>query len=327
MTTLTLSRALNEGLRKAMESDPKVLIMGEDVGKLGGVFRVTDGLQKDFGEDRVIDTPLAESGIVGTAIGLALRGYRPVCEIQFDGFVYPAFDQIVSQLAKMAYRSLGKVKLPVVVRIPFGGGIGAVEHHSESPEALFVHTPGLRVVACGDPADAYAMIQQSVLCDDPVIFFEPKRRYWDKSEVDTVGGLAASTPIDSARTLVTGDDLTLLCYGPMVRTCVESAAAAAGEDISVEVIDLRSLSPLDLPAIFASVRKTGRCVVVHEAPVTGGLGAEIAARVTQECFYSLEAPVLRVGGYSTPYPPSRMEEHYLPDLDRVLDAVDRSLAY
>ncbi len=327
MTTLTISRALNEGLRKAMENDPKVLIMGEDVGKLGGVFRVTDGLAKDFGEDRVIDTPLAESGIVGTAIGLALRGYRPICEIQFDGFVYPAFDQIVSQLAKMAYRSLGKVKLPVVVRIPFGGGIGAVEHHSESPEALFAHTPGLRVVACGDPQDAYAMIQQAVNCDDPVIFFEPKRRYWDKSEVDIAGGLAAAPPIDAARTLVTGDDVTVLCYGPMVRTCIESAAAAAGEDTSVEVIDLRSLSPLDLTTIFTSVRKTGRCVIVHEAPVTGGLGAEIAARITQECFYSLEAPVLRVGGYSIPYPPSRMEEHYLPDLDRVLDAVDRSLSY
>jgi 2-oxoisovalerate dehydrogenase E1 component beta subunit len=327
MTTLTLSRALNEGLRKAMENDAKVLIMGEDVGKLGGVFRVTDGLQKDFGEDRVIDTPLAESGIIGTAIGLALRGYRPICEIQFDGFVYPAFDQIVSQLAKMAYRSLGKVRLPVVVRIPFGGGIGAVEHHSESPEVHFVHTAGLRVVACGDPADAFAMIQQAVLSDDPVIFFEPKRRYWDKSEVDTVGGLAAAPAIDQSRTLVTGTDLTLLCYGPMVRTCVESASAAALEGRSIEVIDLRSLSPLDLGAITGSVRKTGRCVVVHEAPVTGGLGAEIAARVTQECFYSLEAPVLRVGGYSIPYPPSRIEEYYLPDLDRVLDAVDRSLAY
>jgi 2-oxoisovalerate dehydrogenase E1 component beta subunit len=327
MTTLTLSRAMNEGLRKAMENDPKVLIMGEDVGKLGGVFRVTDGLQKDFGEDRVIDTPLAESGIIGTAIGLALRGYRPVCEIQFDGFVYPAFDQIVSQLAKMAYRSLGKVRLPITVRIPFGGGIGAVEHHSESPEALFVHTAGLRVLACGDPADAYAMIQQAISCDDPVIFFEPKRRYWDKSEVDIAGGVAAAPPIYRARTLASGTDLTLLCYGPMVRTCAEAAAAAREDGTSVEVINLRTLSPLDTETIFASVRKTGRCVVVHEAPVTAGLGAEIAARVTQECFYSLEAPVLRVGGYSIPYPPSRIEEHYLPDLDRVLDAVDRSLAY
>jgi 2-oxoisovalerate dehydrogenase E1 component beta subunit len=327
MTALTLSKALNEGLRKAMENDPKVLIMGEDVGKLGGVFRVTDGLQKDFGEDRVIDTPLAESGIIGTAIGLALRGYRPVCEIQFDGFVFPAFDQIVSQLAKMAYRSRGNVRLPITVRIPFGGGIGAVEHHSESPEVLFVHTSGLRVVACGDPADGYALIQQSISSDDPVIFFEPKRRYWDKSEIDLAGGVAAAPALDSARTLRPGEDLTLLCYGPMVRTCVEAAAAAHAEGKSLEVIDLRSLSPLDVSTIVSSVRKTSRCVVVHEAAVTAGLGAEIAARVSEECFYSLEAPVLRVGGYSTPYPPSRMEEHYLPDLDRVLDAVDRSLAY
>jgi pyruvate dehydrogenase E1 component beta subunit len=327
MTTLTLSKALNEGLRKALENDPKVLIMGEDVGKLGGVFRVTDGLQKDFGEDRVIDTPLAESGIVGTAIGLALRGYRPVCEIQFDGFVMPAFDQIVSQLAKMPFRSLGKLRLPVVIRIPFGGGIGAVEHHSESPEALFVHTAGLRVVACGDPADAYAMIQQSVTCDDPVIFFEPKRRYWDRADVDTAGGVAAALPLDRARILADGTEATLVCYGPMVRTCVEAAGAAAAEGRSLEVIDLRSLSPLDAETIFASVRKTGRCVVVHEAPVTAGLGAEIAARVSQECFYNLEAPVLRVAGYSVPYPPSRIEEHYLPDLDRVLDSVDRAFTY
>ena len=327
MTTLTLSKAINEGLRKALEDDPKVVVMGEDVGKLGGVFRVTDGLQKDFGESRVVDTPLAESGIVGTAIGLALRGYRPVCEIQFDGFVYPAFDQIVSQLAKMSYRSLGKLRLPVVVRIPFGGGIGAVEHHSESPEVLFVHTAGLRVVACGDPADAYAMIQQAISSDDPVIFLEPKRRYWDKTSVDLAGGVAAAQPLDRARTLAAGTDVTLLCYGPMVRTCLEAAAAAQEEGRSVEVIDLRSLSPLDTALIFASVRKTGRCVVVHEAPVTAGLGAEIAARVSQECFYHLEAPVLRVGGYSTPYPPSRIEENYLPDLDRVLDAVDRAFGY
>jgi 2-oxoisovalerate dehydrogenase E1 component beta subunit len=327
VTTLTLSRALNEGLRKAMEDDPKVLIMGEDVGKLGGVFRVTDGLQKDFGEARVVDTPLAESGIVGTAIGLALRGYRPACEIQFDGFVFPAFNQIVSQLAKMRYRSLGQLSLPVVIRIPFGGGIGAVEHHSESPEALFAHTAGLRVVACGDPADAYTMIQQSIRLDDPVIFFEPKRRYWDKAEVDTAAGLDAAVPLNQARTVAAGTDVTVLAYGPMVRTCAQAAVAAAEEGRSLEVIDLRSLAPLDTETIFASVRKTGRCVVVHEGAVTGGLGAEIAARVTQECFYSLEAPVLRIGGYSTPYPPSRLEEIYLPDLDRVLDGVDRALAW
>jgi pyruvate dehydrogenase E1 component beta subunit len=327
MTVLTLSKALNAGLRKALEDDPKVLIMGEDVGKLGGVFRVTDGLQKDFGEARVVDTPLAESGIVGTAVGLALRGYRPVCEIQFDGFVFPAFDQIVNQLAKMRMRSLGSAGVPVVIRIPCGGGIGAVEHHSESPEAYFVHAAGLRVVACSGPADAYTMIQQSIRSDDPVIFFEPKRRYWDKAEVDTAAPLAEALPLTSARTVVEGTDVTVLAYGPMVRTCVEASVAAREDGRQIEVIDLRSLSPLDIGTITESVRRTGRCVVVHEAPVTAGLGAEIAARVTEQCFYQLEAPVLRVGAFSTPYPPSRLEDHYLPDLDRVLDAVDRSFAY
>jgi len=327
MTTVTLARALNEGLRRALEDDPKVLIMGEDVGKLGGVFRITDGLQKDFGESRVVDTPLAESGIVGTAIGLALRGYRPVCEIQFDGFVYPAFNQIVSQLAKMRYRSRGHVTLPVVIRIPFGGGIGAVEHHSESPEALFAHTAGLRVVACSGGADAFTMIQQAIRSDDPVIFFEPKRRYWEKADIDTSVSPADALPLDVARTVAAGSDLTLLAYGPMVKVGLGAAAAAREEGRSIEVIDLRSLSPLDMTTIAASVRRTGRCVVAHEAPTSSGLGAEIAARVTEECFYALEAPVLRVGGFPTPYPPSRLEEHYLPDLDRVLDAVDRAFGY
>ena len=326
MTKLTLSRALNEGMRRALEADPQVLIMGEDVGKLGGVFRVTDGLQKDFGEHRVVDTPLAESAIVGTAIGLAMRGYRPVCEIQFDGFVFTATDQIVNQLAKMRYRSRGLVTLPVVIRIPFGGGIGAVEHHSESPEVFFAHTPGLRVVACGDPADAFAMIQLAIASDDPVIFFEPKRRYWDKGEVDTSAPLDSMLPLDTARIVLPGDDVTLLCYGPLVRTCAEAAMAAREEGRSVEVIDLRSLSPLDMEAIAASVTRTGRCVIAHEAPVYAGLGAEIAARVTERCFYHLEAPVLRVGGFSAPYPPSRLEDHYLPDLDRILNAVDRTFA-
>jgi len=326
-TSLTLSKAINAGLRRAMENDPKVLIMGEDVGKLGGVFRVTDGLQKDFGEDRVIDTPLAESGIVGTAIGLALRGYRPVCEIQFDGFVYPAADQIISQLAKMRYRSRGNVSLPVTIRIPCGGGIGAVEHHSESPEAMFAHTAGLRVVACADPADAFTMIQQSISSDDPVIFFEPKRRYWDKGEVDVASDLADALPFDRAKIALEGTDVTLLCYGPMVRTCLESALAARGDGRSIEVVDARSLSPLDEDTICASVRRTGRCVIAHEAPVYGGLGAEIAARITERCFYELEAPVLRVGGFATPYPPSRLEDYYLPDLDRILDAVDRTFGY
>ncbi|GII77396.1 2-oxoisovalerate dehydrogenase subunit beta [Sphaerisporangium rufum] len=324
MTTLTLAKAINEGLRAAMEQDPKVLIMGEDVGKLGGVFRVTDGLQKDFGESRVIDTPLAESGIIGTAIGLALRGYRPVCEIQFDGFVFPAADQIITQLAKMPLRSLGKLRLPVVVRIPCGGGIGAVEHHSESPEAYFTHTAGLRVVACSNPVDAFHMIQQAIRCEDPVVFFEPKRRYWEKADLDRD---ATPVPFDRGRVVREGRDVTLLAYGPMVKTCLEAAAAAADDGRSVEVVDLRSLSPLDMEAIVRSVRKTGRCVVAHEAPVFSGLGAEIAARTTEACFYHLEAPVLRVGGFSTPYPPSRLEEHYLPDLDRVLDAVDRTFAF
>jgi 2-oxoisovalerate dehydrogenase E1 component beta subunit len=325
---LTMARALNEGLRAAMERDPKVILMGEDIGKLGGVFRVTDGLQKDFGEDRVFDTPLAESGIVGTAIGLALRGYRPVCEIQFDGFVYPAYDQIVSQLAKMHARSKGAVRLPVVVRIPFGGGIGAVEHHSESPEAYFAHTAGLKVVACSNPVDAHLMVQQAIATDDPVIFFEPKRRYWEKAEVD-LGADPLADPADlwRARVVREGTDVTLVAYGPMVRTCLDAATAAEEDGRSLEVVDLRSVSPLDWPTLWASVRRTRRLVVVHEAPLSLGLGAEIAARASEELYYEMEAPVLRVTGYDTPYPPSRVEEDYLPDLDRVLHAVDRSLSF
>ncbi|MBC9714289.1 alpha-ketoacid dehydrogenase subunit beta [Streptomyces sp. TRM66268-LWL] len=321
---LPLAKAINESLRTALENDPKVVLMGEDIGKLGGVFRVTDGLQKDFGESRVIDTPLAESGIVGTAIGLALRGYRPVVEIQFDGFVFPAYDQIVTQLAKMHARSLGKVKLPVVIRIPYGGGIGAVEHHSESPEALFAHVAGLKVVSPSNSQDAYWMLQQAIQSDDPVIYFEPKRRYWDKSDVDTE---AIPAPLHAARTVREGTDLTLVGYGPMVKVCLEAAAAAQEEGKSVEVLDLRSMSPIDFDSIQASVEKTGRLVVVHEAPVFYGSGAEIAARITERCFYHLESPVLRVGGFHAPYPPARLEEEYLPGLDRVLDAVDRSLAY
>jgi 2-oxoisovalerate dehydrogenase E1 component beta subunit len=324
MAVLTMAKALNEALRTTMEDDPKVVVMGEDVGKLGGVFRVTDGLQKDFGEARVMDTPLAESGIIGTAIGLALRGYRPVCEIQFDGFVYPAYDQIVSQLAKMHARSRGTVKMPITIRIPFGGGIGAVEHHSESPEAYFAHTSGLKVVACSNPVDAWSMLQQAVRSDDPVIFFEPKRRYWEKAEVDTSAPL---DPLWQARVVRPGTDATLIAYGPMVKTCLEAATAAEEDGRSLEVLDLRSLSPLDLPAVVESVRRTRRAVVVHEAPSYLGLGAEIAARLSEELYYEMEAPVLRVTGYDTPYPPSRLEEEYLPDLDRVLHTVDRSLAY
>jgi 2-oxoisovalerate dehydrogenase E1 component beta subunit len=325
--TLSLGKALTHGLRRALENDPKVVIMGEDVGKLGGVFRITDGLQKDFGENRVIDTPLAEAGIVGTAVGLAIRGYRPVCEIQFDGFVFPAYNQIVSQVAKMYYRSLGNVRLPIVIRIPYGGGIGAVEHHSESPEAYFSHTPGLKVVTCSNPADAYSMIQQAITSDDPIIFFEPKRRYWEKGEVDLSVAPVDSYPLHSSRVVREGSDATLIAYGPMVRVALDAAAAAEEDGRTLEVIDLRTLSPLDLDPVYDSVRKTGHAVVVHEAPGNLGLGAEIAARITETCFYSLEAPVLRVTGYDVPYPAARVEEEYLPDLDRVLDAVDRSFGW
>ena len=322
---ITLAKGLNMGLRKAMEDDPKVLVMGEDVGKLGGVFRITDGLQKDFGEDRVIDSPLAESGIVGTAVGLALRGYRPVVEIQFDGFVYPAYDQIVCQVAKIHFRSQGRLRMPMVVRIPFGGGIGAVEHHSESPEAQFAHTPGLKVVACSNPVDGYWMIQQAIAHDDPVIFLEPKRQYHaDKAELDED---ATPDPLFASRVVRAGTDVTVLAYGPTVKTAMSAAGAAATDGRSLEVIDLRTLSPLDMAPVHESVRRTGRAVVVHEAHVNLGMGAELAARITEECFYSLEAPVLRVGGFDTPYPPSRIEEEWLPDLDRVLDAVDRTFGY
>jgi 2-oxoisovalerate dehydrogenase E1 component beta subunit len=325
--TLTLGKALNLGLRRAMDDDSKVILMGEDIGKLGGVFRITDGLQKDFGDERVIDTPLAESGIVGTAIGLALRGYRPVVEIQFDGFVYPAYDQIVCQVAKMHFRSRGKVRLPMVIRIPFGGGIGAVEHHSESPEAYFSHTAGLKVVACSNPSDAYWMIQQAIASDDPIIFLEPKRRYWEKGEVDTAEELSVQEPLHASKVVRPGSDVTVLAYGPMVRTALDAANAAQEDGRSLEVIDLRSLSPLDMGPVFESVKRTGRAVVVHEAAGNLGMGSELAARITEQCFYSLEAPVLRVTGYDTPYPASRLEEEYLPDLDRVLDAIDRSFGW
>ncbi|GEL26618.1 pyruvate dehydrogenase E1 component subunit beta [Pseudonocardia sulfidoxydans NBRC 16205] len=324
MAVLTMAKALNDGLRKAMEADPRVLVMGEDVGKLGGVFRITDGLQKDFGEQRVLDTPLSESGIIGTAVGLAIRGFRPVCEIQFDGFVFPGYDQIVSQLAKVHFRSQGKVPVPVVVRIPFGGGIGAVEHHSESPESLFAHVAGLKVVACSNPDDAFWMIQQAISTDDPVIFFEPKRRYWEKAEVDVE---STPLPLLRSRVLREGSDVTVATYGPSVRTCLDAAVAAETDGTSLEVVDLRTLSPLDLDPVFESVRRTGRLVVVSEAPPESSVTSEIAARVQQECFHSLEAPVLRVTGFDTPYPPSKCEDDYLPDLDRVLDAVDRSKAW
>ena len=325
MTQLTFARAINSGLRKSLENDPKVVLMGEDIGTLGGVFRVTDGLQKDFGKHRVIDTPLAESGIVGTAVGLAYRGYRPVVEIQFDGFVYSAFDQIVSQLAKMHYRTRGAVKMPITIRIPYGGGIGSPEHHSESPEAYFAHTAGLRVITPASPQDAHTMIQQAISCDDPVIFFEPKRRYHDKGEVDESLNPNSAPPMGQARVVADGRDVTLVAYGPLVKTARDAARAAADEGVSVEVIDLRSLAPVDFATVEASVRKTGRLVITHEAGQSGGLGAEVAASITERCFYHLEAAPVRITGFDVPYPYSKLEKHHLPSLDRILDGVDRAL--
>jgi pyruvate dehydrogenase E1 component beta subunit len=323
-TEMAIAKAINAGLRKAMTDDAKVLVFGEDVAQLGGVFRVTEGLLAEFGENRIFNSPIAESGIVGTAIGLAMRGYRPVAEIQFDGFIFPAFDQITTQLAKMQNRSEGHHKMPVVIRVPFGGGIGAVEHHSESPEAYFAHTPGLRVVTPSNANDAYWMIQQSIRSSDPVMFFEPKRRYWQKSQVNL-----DEAPMDlySARVVREGTDVTIATYGPMVHTSLQAAEVAATEGVSIEVIDLRSLSPIDYPTIIESVKKTGRLITVSEAPNSFSIASELSAKITEECFYNLQAPVLRVGGFDIPYPAAKLEEIYLPDADRILEAVDRSRAY
>lgn len=324
MTTMTIAKAINDGLRATLTQDPKSLLMGEDIGALGGVYRVTEGLKAEFGAKRVVDTPLAESGIIGTAIGLALRGYRPICEIQFDGFVFPAFNQITTQLAKIHTRSDGQLSAPVVIRIPYGGGIGSIEHHSESPEALFAHTAGLRIITPSNANDAYWMIQQAVECKDPVIVFEPKRRYWLKGEVDTEN--APADPF-KAQVVREGTDATIVTYGPLVPVALAAANAAAEEGSSVEVIDLRSISPIDFDTVEASVNKTGRLIVTHEAPTFGGIGGEIASRISERCFYAMEAPAIRVGGFHMPYPIARVEENYLPDIDRMLEALDRAFAY
>jgi len=322
--TMPMAKALTAGLRKAMADDPKVLLMGEDIGPLGGVFRITEGLQAEFGKNRVMDTPLAESGIIGTAIGLAMGGYRPVVEIQFDGFIFPGFDQIVSQLAKMTNRHEGQVTMPLVIRVPYGGHIGAVEHHQESPEAYFAHTPGLRVVSPSTPHDAYWMIQEAIASNDPVMFFEPKSRYWPKGEVNLAEN---SAPLHSSRVIRQGTEVTLVGHGAMINVLLSAAELAAEEGTSVEVIDLRSLSPIDYAPIVASVQKTGRLVVAAEAQGFVSVSSEIAATVTERAFYSLEAPVLRVAGFDTPFPPAKLETIYLPDVDRVLEAVDRAMAY
>ena len=321
---MPIAKAINAGIQKAMSRNDKVLVFGEDVAELGGVFRVTEGLLAEFGNKRVFNSPIAESGIVGTAIGLAMRGYRSVAEIQFDGFVYPAFDQIVSQLAKLTNRSEGHLSMPVVIRIPYGGGIGAVEHHSESPEAYFAHTPGLRVISPSNSNDAYWMIQQAIESNDPVIFFEPKRRYWQKGMVNLD---APSASMHDAKVLREGSQLTLVSYGPMIPTALQAAEVAASEGISIEVIDLRSMSPIDFPLVINSVKKTGRLVIASEASTSFSVAAEVAAKVGELAFYHLEAPVLRVGSFDVPYPPAKLEELFLPDADRILEAVDRSLSY
>jgi len=321
---MPIAKAINAGLQKAMQKNDKVLVFGEDVAELGGVFRVTEGLLAEFGNKRVFNSPIAESGIVGTAIGLAMRGYRSVAEIQFEGFVYPAFNQIVSQLAKLTNRSEGHLSMPVVVRIPYGGGIGAVEHHSESPEAYFSHTPGLRVISPSNSNDAYWMIQQAIESNDPVIFFEPKRRYWQKGMVNL------DTPpsgMHDAKVIREGTQVTLVSYGPMIPTALQAAEVAAAEGTGIEVIDLRSMSPIDFGTIINSVKKTGRLVVASEASTSFSVSAEIAAKVAELAFYHLEAPVIRVGSFDVPYPPAKLEELFLPDADRILEAVDRSLNY
>ncbi|MBV2363716.1 alpha-ketoacid dehydrogenase subunit beta [Streptomonospora nanhaiensis] len=320
MAEVSLGRALNRALRDALAADPDVLVYGEDVGPLGGVFRVTDGLTAEFGEDRCFDSPLAESGIVGTAVGMAMYGHRPVVEMQFDAFAYPAFQQVVSHVAKMRNRTRGRVALPIVIRVPYGGGIGAVEHHGDSSETYYAHTPGLRVVTPATPADGYSMLREAIACPDPVVFLEPKRRYWATEDVELP---VRTAPMDQAVVRRPGRDATLIAYGPTVDTALLAAEAAAEEGREVEVVDLRSLAPFDDATVTASVRRTGRAVVVHEASAFAGYGAEVAARVTERCFHYLEAPVLRVAGLDIPYPPPRLEEYHLPSVDRILAAIDR----
>jgi len=318
--TVTMGEALNRALHDAMATDERVVVFGEDVGRLGGVFRVTDGLTAEFGEERCFDTPLAESGIVGTAVGMAMYGLRPVVEMQFDAFAYPAFEQITSHVAKMRNRTRGLLTLPLVIRIPYGGGIGGVAHHSDSSEAYYTHTPGLTVLTPGTVADAYSMLREAIALEDPVIFLEPKRRYWSKADVEL------PTRTEPCRTAVIrrhGADATVVAYGSMVDTALEAAAAGTEEGYDLEVVDLRSLAPFDSETVAASVRRTGRAVVVHEASTFGGYGAEVAARLSEECFHYLEAPILRVGGLDVPYPPPMLEEYHLPNVDRILDAVSR----
>ncbi|NJP99285.1 alpha-ketoacid dehydrogenase subunit beta [Streptomyces zingiberis] len=317
-----MAQALNRALRDAMTADPAVHVLGEDVGPLGGVFRITDGLAAEFGDDRCTDTPLAEAGILGTAVGMAMYGLRPVVEMQFDAFAYPAFEQLVSHVSRMRNRTRGAMPMPITVRVPYGGGIGGVEHHSDSSEAYYMATPGLHVVTPATVADAYGLLRAAIASDDPVVFLEPKRLYWSKADwsPDPPEEVA---PIGRAAVRRAGHSATLISYGPSLPVCLEAAEAAREEGWELEVVDLRSLVPLDEETVAASVRRTGRAVVVHEATGFAGPGAEIAARVTELCFHHLEAPVLRVTGFDIPYPPPMLEKHHLPGVDRILDAVAR----
>ncbi|HVE92004.1 MAG TPA: alpha-ketoacid dehydrogenase subunit beta [Actinomycetota bacterium] len=324
MPETTMAAALNTALADSLERDDRVLVFGEDVGKLGGVFRITQGLQQRFGETRVFDTPLAESGIAGISVGLALAGWRPVAEMQFDAFSYPALNQTISHIARYRYRSRGRAPMPVVIRIPEAGGIGAAENHSDSPETYYAHTVGLKVVVPSTPMDAYDLLVQSIADPDPVVFLEPKSRYWSKESGELKSG---GLPIGRARVVREGGHCTLIAWGAMVSRCLEAADLAAEDGVELEVVDLRTLVPLDLETLAVAVRTTGRAVVVHEAPMTLGFGAEVVARLVEDCFVNLEAPVLRVTGYDTPYPPATIEEHYVPSVERILSAVGRVLSY
>ena len=316
--TMTMAAALNLALADSLADDPSVLVFGEDVGALGGVFRVTDGLAARFGEDRCFDTPLAESGIIGSAVGMAMNGMRPVVEMQFDAFAYPAFEQIVSHVAKMGNRTKGVLRLPMVIRIPFGGGIGGVEHHCDSSEAYYAHTPGLTVVSPSTPQEAYSLLRAAIASADPVVFMEPKKLYWSKGAVDT--SIAAS--IGKAAVAREGNDVTLIAYGPSVQVALEAAAVAAEDGRSVQVVDVRTLTPFDDETVMQAVRSTGRAVVISEAPGYASVASEIQARVSEQCFEYLEAPVRKVTGFDIPFAPPKLEHWYLPDVDRVIDAID-----
>jgi len=324
MTEWTMSAALNRALRDALDDDPRVLVFGEDVGRSGGVFRVTDGLQASFGDRRVFDTPISEAGIVGAAVGLCFAGWRPVVELQFDAFSYPAFEQIVDHVAKMRMRVRGRVDVPVTIRIPSFGGIKGKEHHGESPETYYAHTAGLKVVAPSSALDAYRLVRQAIADPDPVIVLEPKARYWSKE----TGELSAEGPeIGEGRVLRNGDDVTLVAYGAMVARTLDAAAALADGGVAARVVDLRSLAPLDEDLLARCARETGRVVVVHEAPRSVGLGAEVAARVMELAFDHLQAPVGRVTGWDVPYPPAALEQHYLPTIERICDAAQAAVSY